>query len=72
MSKGADMKVAVIIGCFLALATAACGGGDSTAPTLTSATPPVTTEMFSGTVDVAGTDVHPFDITLSNSPVTSR
>lgn len=62
------MKVAVL-GCVLALATAACDNSGSTTPTSLTPTPTVTTEMFTGSVDVGGSDVHPFNVALSGAPV---
>jgi hypothetical protein len=54
-----------------ALATAACStGADTTSPLTTAPTTPPITENFSGTVQVAGTDAHPFTVTASGAPIT--
>jgi hypothetical protein len=47
----------------LLASTMACGSSP-TAPTIPPA--PVTTQVFSGTVSVGGTDSHPFSVALSN------
>lgn len=51
------------------VSTFACAsGGDSTSSSSSSTTSPttsVTTENFTGSVDVGGKDVHPFTVTLS-------
>ncbi|MEQ1913243.1 MAG: hypothetical protein ABMA15_30805 [Vicinamibacterales bacterium] len=52
------------------LAASACGGSSTTGSTSTtgpSVTP--TTEVFTGTVPVGGSDIHSFTITLSNGQV---
>jgi hypothetical protein len=55
----------------LALAVAACTSTASTTSTtsVTSPTPAVTTETFSGTVDVGGRAFNPFTIALSGGQV---
>ena len=50
----------------LAAAIAACTSSDSSSSNSTSPTATVTTENFSGTVDVGGSAVHPFTVALSN------
>ena len=53
-----------------ALVTPACGGGGSSTsslPTAPSAAP--TTETFTGTVPMGGSDIHTFTIVLSNGQV---
>jgi hypothetical protein len=49
----------------LALATAACSSGDSTTSPITSPTATVTTENFTGSVEVGSSDSHSFTVALS-------
>ena len=48
------------------LAASACGGSSTTAPTATAPITPPTTEVFTGTVSVGGSDSHTFTVVLSN------
>jgi hypothetical protein len=64
---------ALVVTIFIVALSAACSGGSSTLPTAPTATTTTTgtptVESFDGTVDVAGSDVHPFTITQSSSQV---
>lgn len=65
---------ALVVAIFIVALSAACSGGSSTlptAPTATTTTPTgsATVESFDGTVDVGGSDVHPFTVTQASSPV---
>src|SRR4051812_40418181 len=48
-----------------ALAVAACGGSSSTTLPTTVTSPPLTTDTFTGTVPVNGSDVHSFTVAQS-------
>jgi hypothetical protein len=50
----------------LAITTAECGGGSTSSPTIASPAATVTTETFNGSVDVGGSDSHPFTVALSS------
>jgi hypothetical protein len=54
----------------MALAAAGCSSGGTTLPASATpaptATPTATTETFTGSVSVAGNDVHPFTVTSSS------
>jgi len=68
----ASVVVAGVV--FIAALSAACSGSGSsstlpTAPTATAPTGTATVESFDGTVDVAGSDVHPFTVTQSSGQV---
>jgi len=56
------------------LACAACSGGSSGGAPTTPSTPalPPTSETFTGTVPVGGSDSHPFVVKLSNGLVTAN
>jgi hypothetical protein len=51
----------------------ACSSSSGSGSTTTPSTPPLapTSETFSGTVAVGGSDVHPFTVNLSNGQVTA-
>lgn len=50
--------------------SAACGGSSTTtSPSTTAPAASVTTEVFTGTVPVGGSDVHNFSIALSNGQI---
>src|SRR3979409_1798780 len=59
-----------VCGVGMALAAAGCSSGGTNLPASATpappATPVATTETFTGTVNVAGNDVHPFTVTTSN------
>ena len=59
-----------VCGVGMALAAAGCTNGGTSLPASATpapaATPTATTETFTGTVNVAGNDVHPFTVTTSN------
>jgi len=60
--------VGLLVACALALATAACSTSSDSASTSAVSTAPtadVTTENFSGTVQVGGSDANPFTVTFS-------
>jgi hypothetical protein len=54
------LAVAVAIVC----ASVACSGNGASSPSTIAASAPVTTETFTGTVGVGGTDSHTFTVTL--------
>ena len=59
--------------CGLAVVVAsACGGNSNTSTTAATPTPtaPASTESFSGTVSVAGNDVHPFTVGTAGATLT--
>jgi hypothetical protein len=57
----------------LLVCTACSGGSNSGSSTTPSTTPPLapTSETFTGTVAVGGSDAHPFAVNLSNGQVTA-
>jgi hypothetical protein len=59
--------------CLILLASAACSGGSSSGSSTAPSTPPLapTSETFTGTVPVNGSDVHNFNVNLSNGQVTA-
>jgi hypothetical protein len=59
------MRALVPIALVMALATVACDNGSSTATTTSPS--PLTTETFSGTVNVGGSDFHNFTATQSGT-----
>jgi hypothetical protein len=70
-ARGASIRgcAAVVMLCAL---TSACAGDSSATSSSTSSTSPttaVTTESFSGTVPVGGSDTHPFTVALSGGQV---
>jgi hypothetical protein len=55
------------------VACSACSGGSNSGSSTAPSSPPLvpTSDMFTGTVPVGGSDVHPFVVTLSNGQVTA-
>jgi hypothetical protein len=53
-----------------ALAAAGCSSDDSSSSLPTSPSSPLVTENFSGTVQVGGSDAHPFTVTSSGFQIT--
>lgn len=50
--------------------TSACSGGSTTtSPSTTAPAAAVTTDIFTGTVPVGGSDIHNFTVTLSNGQI---
>ena len=50
--------------------TSACSGGSTTtSPSTATAAATVTTDVFTGTVPVGGSDIHNFTVTLSNGQI---
>jgi hypothetical protein len=66
MARVSRHKTAAIV--LMALFATACGSGPA-APSTTGPSPDPTTETFTGTVAVGGSDMHPFNIALSNGQV---
>jgi len=59
--------------CLILLASAACSGGTGSGSSTAPSTPPLapTSETFTGTVPVNGSDVRSFNVNLSNGQVTA-
>jgi hypothetical protein len=59
--------------CLGLLACAACSGGSNSGSSTAPSTPPraPSSETFTGTVSVGGSDAHQFTVTLSNGQVTA-
>ena len=62
-----------LVACLALLSLAACSGGSSSSSPTSPSSPPLapTSETFTGTVPVGGTDVHNFVVNLSNGQVTA-
>ena len=53
----------------LLMSSACSGGSTTTSPSATAPAAAVTTEVFAGTVPVNGSDIHNFNVTLSNGQI---
>lgn len=58
-----------VVAVSLLMSSACSGGSTTTSPSTTAPAAAVTTEVFAGTVPVNGSDIHNFNVTLSNGQI---